>query len=254
MLVNQRYERIINLLKANGIIDVRTLSKLLDVTEKTVRLDLDALQQQGLLIRVRGGAIYSGSDRSPYTVAQRRRNNPDKKELIAQYAHSLIEENDTIYLDDGSTCMALARLLGDKKVVVITNDLKIANELASKDLITLFLTGGMIKKDESSYLMAGDDTLHMLRKHKIDKAFMSTCTVSLTDGLMIYYYGETSVKRAAMQSAGKVYCLADSSKFEKNAFQHFADVNDFDMIITDNQLDQDIVSSYLKAGINLKTV
>ena len=254
MLFSQRHEIILDYLRKNSIADVKTLSSLLNVTQKTVRLDLDALQERGLLTRVHGGAIYRAADGSSFSVSARRSQNIPQKQQIAAYALSLIEDNDTVYLDDGSTCLALAQLLGEQKIAVITNDLKIASELAPKENITLFVTGGMIKRDGNSFIMASDDTVHMIRRHRINKAFISTSTISISDGLMIYYYGDTTIKKAAIQNATKVYCLADSSKFNKIAFQSFAGIGDFDEIVTDSGIDEDTRNAICQQGIKLTVI
>ena len=147
MLQNKRLEQIMELLQKEKMADIRQLSKILDVTPKTVRLDLEKLEKAGLLQRVHGGAVLSKQPPASYPSASHRQKNLSEKARIARKALSLLQENEVILLDDGSTSLELAKLLGEFRITVLTNDIFIINELLYKDNVTLYVIGGSLKRD-----------------------------------------------------------------------------------------------------------
>lgn len=235
MLANKRLDKITEVLYENGFVDIKELAKQLAVSEKTIRLDLDKLQETGILERVHGGAKLKSIDNNYGPIAMRRYKYLEQKNAIALKALEYIDDNDIIYLDDGSTCLALAKVL-NKKVTVISNDLSIINELSNKSNISLYIAGGEVKRNDASYISVGGDTISFIKKHCVNKAFISTSTISVDKGLMMFEHGDVSIKRAVIESASKVICLADSSKFDNVAFNSFADINEIDMFITDGEI------------------
>lgn len=235
MLANKRLDKITEVLYENGFVDIKELANELAVSEKTIRLDLDKLQETGILERVHGGAKLKSIDNNYGPIAMRRFKYLEQKNAIALKALEYIEDNDTIYLDDGSTCLALAKVL-NKKVTVISNDLSIINELSNKSNISLYIAGGEVRRNDASYISVGGDTISFIKKHCVNKAFISASTISVKKGLMMFEHGDVSIKRAVIESANKVICLADSSKFDNVAFNSFADINEIDMFITDKEI------------------
>ena len=156
MIQKRRLDTIMGILKEEGMADVKTLSQRLEVTEKTVRLDLKELENQNFLERVHGGAVLKTQELSlGYKDSSRRTSHLEQ--VIARRALTLIEENDVILLDDGSTTQEVAKLLGDFRVTVLTNDLLIVNELMYKPNITLYIIGGLVRRDSDSYIVTGCD-------------------------------------------------------------------------------------------------
>lgn len=255
MIQNKRLALITKMLDAEGAVDVKILSERLKVTEKTIRLDLDILENEGLLERVHGGAVSKGR-RLPISFpdTDRRGKNSEQKKMIAQGALSLIKENDVILLDDGSTTLELARILGDFKVTVLTNDMLILNELMCKENVTLYIIGGRVRRDSDSYIVTGEDAIQFLQKYRVGKLFLGTSTIDLKEGLMIYNYGDNSTKRAFINAADTVICLADSTKFEQTAFTRVASIQELDIIITDSGISGDVAEKYRELELQVITV
>lgn len=248
MLQNKRFEIISDLIQREKIVDVKQLSELLKVTEKTIRLDLEKLETTGILKRVHGGAVLSNQQSSLFPITSQREIFSEEKAIIAHKALEMLRENDVILLDDGTTSLALAKLLGGFKLTVLTNDIFIVNELLSKPNITLYVIGGSLKREASSYVINGEDSIQFIKKYRVNKLFLGISTIDAEDGLMIYYYGDRSTKRAFIAAADQVICMATSSKFNQTAFTRVAQVSEIDIIITDSQLPEAEVRRYEKLG------
>lgn len=249
MIQKRRMDTIMGILKDEGMVDVKTLSRRLEVTEKTVRLDLKELENQNLLERVHGGAVLKAQKISlDCKESSRRASHLVQKQSIARKALTLIDENDVILLDDGSTTQELAKLLGDFRVTVLTNDLLIVNELMYKPNITLYIIGGLVRRDSDSYIVTGEDAIQFLKKYRVNKLFLGTSTVDAREGLMIFNYGDNFTKRAFIDAADQVICLADSSKFNKTAFTKVARLDEVDAFVTDGNLGQDVIHRYEEMG------
>ena len=243
MIQKRRLDTIMGILKEEGMADVKTLSQRLEVTEKTVRLDLKELENQNLLERVHGGAVLKTQELSlGYKDSSRRTSHLEQKQVIARRALTLIEEN------DGSTTQEVAKLLGDFRVTVLTNDLLIVNELMYKPNITLYIIGGLVRRDSDSYIVTGEDAIQFLKKYRVSKLFLGTSTVDVKEGLMIFNYGDNFTKRAFIDAADRVVCLADSSKFDRTAFTKVARLNEVDTFITDSGLSQEVIRRYEGLG------
>lgn len=252
MIQNKRLAFIKSRLEDEGMVDVKLLSEQLNVTEKTIRLDLDKLELEGMLTRVHGGAVPKDQTSiAAYPDMGRRVKNSEQKKAIARKALTLIGENDVILLDDGSTTLELAKLLGDIKLTVMTNDLMIINELVCKTNISLYIIGGHVRRDSDSYIVTGEDAIQFLQKYRVSKLFLGTSTVDIKEGLMIYNYGDNSTKRAFINAADTVICLADSSKFGQTAFTRVASIKEVDVLITDAGISPEVAKEYADQGVEL---
>ncbi len=238
MLAVERHERILDQLDKNKIIKVSELSKLLDVTEKTIRGDLELLEHRGLLKRIHGGAVIEENEGRMLPIAERQLGYSDVKLAIAKEAVKLIKPNETILMDGGSTTIAVAELLGDFPITVITNDLKIAGVLLNKSNVQLMVLGGT-RIDQSSSLMGAQAT-EMLSRMRVNRLFFGTTGISLEHGLTVFNSIHADWKRQIIASANQITLLADASKFEKVALIQFATLDEVDEIITDSSLDESV--------------
>lgn len=236
MIQNKRLEQIMNILQQEKSISVNQISEMLHVTPKTVRLDLKKLENANALQRVHGGAVLSGLQPTSFPVHLYRQKCVEEKATIAKKAFSLLRENDTILLDDGSTSLELAKLLGEFRITVLTNDIFIINELMYKPNVFLYVIGGALKRDGESFVINGEDSIQFIKKYHVSKMFLGISTLDIENGAMIYYYGDRSTKRAFMAAADEIICMADSTKFNHTAFTRIADIQEIDTIITDLSL------------------
>jgi len=250
----RRMTEISRLLEEHGAVDVQELAKQLQVTAKTIRLDLDKMAQMDLVERVHGGAILKRNGSSAFQVQTRQQTNVAEKESIARQALTHVEPKDTLILDGGSTTLPLARLLHDQFVTVMTNDLRIAWEVVNKTNIDLFITGGKISshRREGIYTLLGRDAEQMLSKYKVHKLFLAATALDLQKGLMVYSEELAETKKAMIRSAEQIICLIDYSKFHKQAFTPFAKLDDIDLIITDSRVPQEDIRALEKRGIRVE--
>lgn len=245
MIRIKRLEEMTSMLESQGSVEVASLSKFFNVTEKTVRQDLAHLEQIGIAMRVHGGAVMNAKGSEIFPLLQRKQSNIREKEVIAVRAKEMIEDGDAIILDAGTTTQQLARIL-DKWVTVITNDPVILDELKDKENIALLVTGGLLKRARGSSALIGQDALRMLNSYHANKYFMGVSAIDFEKGVMLFHTDETDIKRAMIRASKEVICLADYSKFHKTALVSFAQLEELNYIVTNDAIppeDQQFLSS-----------
>ncbi len=231
----KRLEEITKFLGLNGSAEVSQLSALLHVTEKTIRQDLVALEEMGILERVHGGAKIKNNINDIYPFPVRRRDqNLQEKKAIAKTALTFIEDGDILILDSGSTTLELAKIL-DKKVTVITNDPIISYILLSKENILLFCTGGELRR-EGGLAYTGTSVIKALDKHHATKCFLAATAFDANHGPMVFSSQEGEIKRAFIEASDKIFLMIDYSKFNQSALYTFASSSDIQDIITDTHI------------------
>ncbi|OGX61781.1 MAG: DeoR family transcriptional regulator [Paenibacillus sp. RIFOXYA1_FULL_44_5] len=245
MLAVKRHEAIIELLEQNGSVKVSELKELFKVTDKTVREDLEKLEQQGFLTKIHGGAVLPDSGPGLLPMKSACQKSLSEKTAIAQKAVRLIEANDIIALDSGTTTLEIAKLLPNEALTVVTNDLYIISELIKKEHIRLVVPGGY----RSRNLLVSPESPEFIHKLNIKKAFISTTGIHPDYGFTIFTSALVEQKRAWIESAKSVFCVADHSKFDQCALLTFAKLDEVDQIITDSGLPESIVKSYDAKGI-----
>jgi DeoR family fructose operon transcriptional repressor len=253
MLAVKRLEEITRLLSERGSVDAAWLSDQFGVTPKTIRKDLDKLESMGLLERVHGGAVIRPNDNNVYPIEQRKLKYLDEKKRIGMAALEYVEEGDTLIIDGGSTTIELARLLGDKKILAVVNDLRIATELMDKPAVTLFMPGGKLRR-EGSYTLVGRDSERAIEKYKVKKLFLGTSALDFNAGLSVLNADEAEVKKAMISAAQQVICLADYSKFHHIAFAVFCNLDSIDVLITDHRMPESERDFLLQKGIRVHIV
>ena len=241
------------MLEENSEIKVSSLAKQLNVSEKTIRVDLEKLEDEGFIQRVHGGAVLVSSYSHDYYLATRKGELETKKRL-AQKAYEYINDGDSIFLDSGSTTYELAKIL-NKKVIVLTNDPYIAAELQSKENVILYSTGGRLKRARRNiFTYVGAEAIRMIRSFSMTKFFLSTSAFNFDQGCMVYSAEEMEVKRAAMASTQQHIALIDHTKFNTSASCPFANCADINVLITDSRITKEEIKEAEKKGIQLEIV
>ncbi|MEK3982067.1 DeoR family transcriptional regulator [Paenibacillus sp. VTT E-133280] len=231
MLIADRYERIVELVNERGSIRVSELSTLCQVTEETIRRDLDRLEKAGRLLRSHGGAV-SLRDRQPETpYAEREIMNAAEKQQIAREAVLMIKPGDRILLDASTTAWYMASHLPDMPLTVLTNSIKVAAELSGKERIDVISTGGQLSRRSMSFV--GHLAERSLELYHVDKMFFSCKGFHLERGASESNELQAMVKRKMISIAEQVILLCDSSKFGIQAFTHVATTSELDVVITD---------------------
>lgn len=236
MLTEQRHELILKLLEENGSVKVTEMKDLLDTSESTVRRDITALDREGKLVKVFGGAIATEKNAvtaHEYTVAQKITLNQREKVIIAKYAASLIEPEDFVYLDAGTTTGYMLDYIEEKRAVFVTNAVAHAQCLVSKGMKVL-LVGGELKA--STEAIIGNQAMRMIQGYHFTKGFFGTNGVAKRSGCTTPDANEAMVKQTAMEQCKNSYVVCDSSKFDQISSVTFASFSD-SVFITEKVID-----------------
>ncbi|MCD8260575.1 MAG: DeoR/GlpR family DNA-binding transcription regulator [Bacteroides sp.] len=238
MLAHQRREKILDLIREDGHAKVQELSRIFKVTEVTIRQDLERLEKEGCIRREHGGAVLKDMDSSVKSVSPLNQYHIEAKRAIALKAVSYIDNGDVIILDSGSTTTEIAKLLIDyKNLTVITNALNIALILGVNPGIDLIVTGGEFKAPTLS--LTGQKAVDFFNTIHVDKLFLATAGITLKAGLTYPSISDICVKRAMIESADKVFLVADSSKIGLTFFASLGALSLIDCLITDSKISEE---------------
>ncbi len=252
MLAAERYEKIVDLVNERGSIRVSELSEICQVTEETIRRDLDRLEEAGRLRRSHGGAVSVKDEQPEIPYFEREVTYAEEKKRIAEEAVQVIQPHDRILLDASSTAWYMASYLPDIPLTVLTNSIKVATELSSKEKIEVISSGGILAPRSLSFV--GPLAERSLDVYHVDKAFLSCKGVHLERGISESNELQARVKQKMIDISNKVYLLADSSKFGVQAFIHVSGLHTIDTIITDRKAPGDMLGSLQEQGIQVMKV
>lgn len=249
MFAEERHAKIAELLNEKNSIKVNELADIFNVSESTIRRDLQDMEERGLLKRTHGGAVGAQKTNFEPTFKEKKDEQFNEKTDIAKLAASMIEDGDTIILDSGTTTMEIARLITAKNITVITNSIDVASELSEKEQIELIVTGGTLRT--TTRAMVGNITEAALKNFRVDKAFIGVNGISLEEGLTTPNFIEAQTKKAMINAANKVIVVADSTKFNQVCFSVISPIRVVSAIITNGPLDYTIAKDYEDAGIEI---
>ncbi len=232
ILAEERRAILLRELNDAGYVQAAELADRLNISAITIRRDLIQLEEEGLCVRKRGGAMRSAQSVTlelPYQVKQH--SYIAEKRRIAEAAARLVSHGSTIILDAGSTTYALAQLLTQKRITVVTNDLQIAVKLAGNPNINLICTGGIARSNV--YSLHGSQVESFIRSLRVDLTFLGADAIHADGTVSNVTLEEAMIKQAMIGAAERVVLLADSSKFEKAGFARVCSLRELDTIITD---------------------
>ena len=211
MLPDERFRRILEIIRKKQSVTVQELVKQIGISESTVRGDLAALDKKGLLHKVHGGAtsIDAGFGVEE-TVAKKSLKNVDEKRRIAQYCAEIIRPDDFIYLDAGTTTEMMIDFLTEKKASYVTNGIMHAKKLMDYGF-RVYLIGGELRAVTEA--VVGEEALESLRKYNFTKGFFGINGISKKSGFTTPDVNEALVKKTALSQCLDAYILADASKF-----------------------------------------
>lgn len=251
MLAQERYEYIIENLNKDGAVKVSKLIKELNVSIETIRRDLEHLEKEGVLDRVYGGAIPKKKVVDTLSFEKREEEFKEEKLEIASIAIKYISEGQSIALNDSTTNVEIAKKLKKtfRNITVLTNSLVIATELAENESINVILSGGLLNNKE--YAFYGELAKNTLSNFIVDKAFISVGGVSVNRGITDYNIHTVEIQKMLIDISKEAIILADSSKLDNVSLTKIADIDNINFIITDSKADKNIISKYLKSGIEI---
>lgn len=251
MLAEERQKEIIKILKSKGTVTISELCRITQASVATLRRDLIKLEDEGMLIRIRGGATLSNRNKFELSFEKRTVKNVEKKESIASKAVELVENGDSVLLDAGTTTLLIAKKIAYLKrdVMIVTNSLAIVQEMANHPDIRLRLIGGKI--DWNNMATIGPGAIEYLMDMVIDKVFIGANGVDVMYGAMAFEEENAILNKVMAESARLVCVVADSSKIGKRAFVRSVPIKQIDILITDRKADRKIVKSLKSKGINV---
>lgn len=233
MIASVRKKMILGLINEKKAISIPSLAEVAGVSESTVRRDLQKLETEGLLKRVRGAAVALEAQELHHSLTARAEVNAEQKWRIGVAAAKLISDGDTVLFDSSSTVMAVVRNLDpDIRIVAVTNDLLIALELERKPNVSTLLLGGSLRR--GYHYLTGAFTEDNLRSVHVDKLFLGAGGISAERGIANYNLEAIKTRKTMVDVSDRVVVVADSTKFGKAAFSTLVPLTEVDQIVSDS--------------------
>jgi DeoR/GlpR family transcriptional regulator of sugar metabolism len=255
MIAAERRKTIKELLFKNNSVKVSDLVKQFNVSEETIRRDLNQLEKEGFLEKNYGGAILVEKqvNHTILPIQERHQQFYSEKELIGKKAAELIQPEQTIILDAGTTTWHVSRGLENAgKLTIITNAMNIAEECTRNEAASIYLLGGKLRRNSLSTV--GPQAETELKKYNANYVFLGTSGISLRQGFTSSDLYEAEMKKAMVSAGSKRVVLADHSKLQKAGLTSFCDFNDVDIFITSDLADEKILYEIEKAGVEVIVV
>lgn len=252
MLALDRKSQIVRLVETRGSVRVAELASLFGVTEETIRRDLDQLAREGLLRRTHGGAVSLRGTGYEAPVLERSIKNVEAKTRIGARAVQLLEDGDTCILDASTTALQMARQFPNLRVTVLTNSIPVAQELVTRDRLTVIGLGGMVRERSLSFV--GPLAERALRNYHVDKVFLSCKGIDLEHGLTDSNELEVELKKLMVEAGREVIVLADASKIDYVGFSLICSLDSVHKVVTEEQAPAEFVAGLRERGIEVLLV
>jgi len=251
MAMAERREQIVEYINGEGSVSFAQLKqKFPDVSEMTLRTDLKTLDKQRLIIRVHGGAKSVGyAVGTDDLLARRVGRRSAEKTAIAQKAAELIRPGHTIFIDSGSTTTALASAMEDMELMVFTNSITVATELAQLTQVMTYLVGGRLNRHSMS--TTGGRAIDEVRKLTFDQVFLGTTGYQRSEGFSCGFDDEAVFKQTLVQRSHKRIVLMDSSKENRPSTFRFCGLNDVRTVVSDGGMSGDFAQACENSGVTL---
>lgn len=254
LYLQERLDRILTILQAQGRVSVAELSDRFDVSAVTIRNDLAILDQQNRLVRTHGGAVLRNNQTSDLPAfALRKELRISQKERIGRAAAAMVRDGDAIALDASTTAWQVARHLKDRReLTVVTNGLFIALEFVDSPGVTVVMPGGTLRTASAS--LVGDEGACTLDRYHVQKGFFSAGGFTLEEGLTDTSQYEVDLKQRMVERSKEVIALVDSSKWGMVTFASLASVDQLDLVISDRAAPPETVAALRQRGIEVVLV
>ena len=249
MVQNLRHDEILTLAREQGKVTVEMLARHFDVTTQTIRRDLSDLCDSGNLSRVHGGAILpSGVVNMGYE--ERTHLATNQKAALARMCADQIPNGASLFLNIGTTTEAVARaLLNHKNLLVITNNINVANILATTPHSEIILAGGVLRRSDGG--LVGDMAAEIIRQFRVDYAVIGTAAIAEDGVLLDYDFREVRVTQAIIQNSRKRFLVADAIKFTRHAPVRIAEMSDMTAFFTDRTPPEKIGAMCREHGVKM---
>ncbi len=251
LIEQSRQAAILAFLKQEKKGTVAQLAQKFDASEATIRRDLTKLESQGHLVKTYGGALITTSTQFEFSYNERLSKNVKAKKRIGAYAASLVKPGDSILLDSGTTTLQIALNLKHlNDLTVVTNALPIVQELAPCPGIKVYLPGGCYRPKSQD--LVGPTLVNTLSHFSVDIAFLSVDGFHTQHGLSASDTSEAEVVQSSIRIAKQSIVAADHSKAQKRAFAWICPIDQVDLLISDSELDKQVMEELIQAGIRVE--
>lgn len=248
MLPSERQEKIVELLASRGIVTIPELMAEYKVSIETVRRDLAALEKQGKIEKVYGGARIRQMPGEPEMESRMVSSLPQKK-AIGKRCSDYIEDGDCVFIDSGSTAYNISKYISNKKnLTIVTNSFPVVNELMETEF-EIIIIGGRVRHAERSVVTY--ECIFDFSQLNIQKSFIGAGGITVENGISDYNMQEAVTRKMIIERSREVYVVADSSKFGKDVTINVAPLSRIDCIITDSQLNKSIAAEFKKNKANI---
>lgn len=245
MFANERHQKIRQMLLEYKRVSVSRLSKLFNVSEVTMRKDLEVLEKEGFLNRTHGGAVLNGQIAAVAGVSSLPIPESAQDHSIAIIASHLVEDNDFIFLGSGYTCTEIAKNLRHKsRLTVVTNNISAAIMLSEIPDINIITTGGSFNKKNGLYCLVGTAIEDFLNDIYIQKSIVSVDGLSIKRGFTVSDNGVAKIYQRLAEQSNEFIVCSDHSKFDKNSFAHFGDLTLATKIVTDESAPENYIEYF----------
>ena len=247
----EREDQIIKILKKQNSISVNELSKILFASTSTIRRDLTNLENKGLVIRTFGGVYLSKNSFNKETPFKyREETNIIEKRNLCQKALPYIKDNMSLFLDNSTTILQIVNYLNNfKNLTIITNGLKIANEILNNTKHQVILTGGIIQTNSNS--MLGTITNSVLNNLHADLSILSSTGIDIDFGVSESTLDQSEAKKIMNRNSDMCIYLVDDSKFNKKGINKSSPLKDIDVIITNKKPNDDYINYFKDNNIKI---
>ncbi len=250
MLAIERRNSIIARLNMDGKVIVTDLAKEFDVTEETIRRDLEKLDKEGIAKKTYGGAVANKSLNVDLPASVRKRTNVELKQRIAEKIGDMINDGDYVIVDASSTALYAVKCIKQKKnITLITNSVEVLLDLADKEDWNVLSTGGTLKN--GALALVGSTAERMIKDFHVDIAVCSAKGIDSSRGITDSNEKDALMKRAIFGAAQKRVLAVDSTKFDRIAFTKVCDIDGIDVIVTDTKPDDRWIKLAVEKGIEL---
>ncbi len=251
MLAKERQDTIANMLKSTGAVTTANLTECFKVSTETIRRDLLYMENQGILVRVHGGAVSKGDMKLFKELKERNKESLEQKHELSLKAVEFISEGDIIAVDAGSTAISFVKVLKEKfsRLTVVTHCVDVFDMLCNYKDFSVIVCGGHYLREENAF--CGELTINMLSNIHVQKAFVFPSAISIESGIYDYQKDLFQIQKQIMKSADNIYILADSSKFEKTGLLKLSDMQSNFVYVSDSLLKSQIVRIYKENDIKI---
>lgn len=251
LLANARYKKIMEIITSRGYITISEIVRKFYISAETARRDLLYLESLNFVKRVHGGAVAVSEMKVFKKLKERLDESREQKQKLSRTAAGKICENDIIAIDSGSTAFEFVNVLKENftSLKIVTHSAVVFEQLKDKAGFEIILIGGQYMLAENVFY--GDIAVETINKMHFPKAFIFPSAVSLKSGVGDYIVEIVAIQKAYINNSDNVFILADSTKFEKNAFYKVCDIGGPYTFITDDELDDGIYNLYRKNNIRI---